>query len=213
MALNRRNVLLGLGTIVTGVGAAIGTGAFTTVTAERTVDVSVTGDSDAFLAFQVDGTVTIDGSDVDAGDPGYANIPTDGALEILLDGSGEGNVSSASGLNVDAVTTISPLFSVTNNGTEDVGFYVDADEDDNNISINSGTIENTVGSSGTIDFTFRDLDGDTSIVSEGNAVEITSGSSARVEIEIDTTGIDSAGSDINDDLLSELQVVADTNAL
>ena len=49
--MNRRNVLIGLGGLVAGGGALIGTGAFDTVEAERTVSVETAGDAAALLAF------------------------------------------------------------------------------------------------------------------------------------------------------------------
>ncbi|MCU4751892.1 hypothetical protein OB919_07835 [Halobacteria archaeon AArc-curdl1] len=46
MRANRRNVLIGLGTIVAGGGAALGTGAFSTVEAQRTVNVNIIDETD-----------------------------------------------------------------------------------------------------------------------------------------------------------------------
>jgi len=51
MRVNRRNVLLGLGTLVTAGGGALATGAFSQVEADRTIDVGTTGDSSAYLQF------------------------------------------------------------------------------------------------------------------------------------------------------------------
>lgn len=50
MRMNRRNVLLGLGTIVASGGAALGTGAFSQVEAEREITIAVDGDSAAFVS-------------------------------------------------------------------------------------------------------------------------------------------------------------------
>ncbi|OLZ39553.1 hypothetical protein A6E15_00495 [Natrinema saccharevitans] len=47
--MNRRNVLLGLGTIVAGGGAALGSGAFSQAEAQRSVSVSLEGDSSGLL--------------------------------------------------------------------------------------------------------------------------------------------------------------------
>ena len=46
MTMNRRNVIVGLGTIVAGGGAALGSGAFSTADAERTLDVNVVTDAE-----------------------------------------------------------------------------------------------------------------------------------------------------------------------
>ncbi|WP_293029870.1 hypothetical protein [Natronococcus sp.] len=53
MKLNRRNTLIGLGTIVAGGGAALGTGAFSSVEAARSVDVSTEGDGSALLELEI----------------------------------------------------------------------------------------------------------------------------------------------------------------
>ncbi len=54
--MNRRNVLLGLGTVVTGGGAALGTGAFSSVEADRDATFSVVNDDSALLTLTGDGT-------------------------------------------------------------------------------------------------------------------------------------------------------------
>ncbi|TKX80484.1 hypothetical protein [Halorubrum sp. SD626R] len=104
---NRRNVLIGLGSLVAGGGALLGTGAFTSVEANRTVSVQTAGDADALLAFEA------------ANDNPYVSIPTDGQIEINLDNT-SGN-SNATGLNQNAITTFDELVQITNNGTQPVG--------------------------------------------------------------------------------------------
>jgi DMSO/TMAO reductase YedYZ molybdopterin-dependent catalytic subunit len=49
MAMNRRNVLVGLGAVAVGGGAAFGSGAFSQVSANRTVDLQSTGDNSALV--------------------------------------------------------------------------------------------------------------------------------------------------------------------
>lgn len=106
--MNRRNVLIGLGGVVAGGGALLGTGAFTTVEAERTVSVETAGDADAFLALtpaRGDGAFVDDSGDT---------------VEINLDGTDSEN-DNADGLNQNAVTRFENLVDVQNNGTQDVG--------------------------------------------------------------------------------------------
>ncbi|OLZ39552.1 hypothetical protein A6E15_00490 [Natrinema saccharevitans] len=102
--MKRRNVVLGLGTIVAGGGAALGTGAFSSVEAERTVTVETAGDANAFLAL----------------------TPASGASEYV-DDSGDtieiditGNSEGADGINQNALTSFDELVTVTNQGTNDV---------------------------------------------------------------------------------------------
>ena len=54
MRLTRRNALIGLGTVAAGAGVIGGTGAFTSVDANREVEISTTGDSSANVQLTVD---------------------------------------------------------------------------------------------------------------------------------------------------------------
>jgi len=121
----RRNVLLGAGALVAGGGAVLGTGAFTSVQAERTVDVSTAGDADAFL-----GLDTIDDS---ANSDEFAEINADGLLTVNVDG-----------VNLNAITHIDRVFQVTNNGTQTVTLYIEElpgsdNPDGNSIDISTRT--------------------------------------------------------------------------
>ena len=102
--MKRRNVVLGLGGLIAGGGALIGTGAFDTVEAERTVSVETAGDADAFLGLE------------DARGDGEYVEADNGTIQINLDGNTEG----AEGLNQNADTTFRELVEVTNQGTQTV---------------------------------------------------------------------------------------------
>ena len=82
----------------------ISSGAFTSVTAERTAVINVAGDSSALL--QIVATETANGR--------YVNVDDDGA--IYLDFTDV----AAEGVNVDAETTFQDVFTITNNGTQAV---------------------------------------------------------------------------------------------
>jgi hypothetical protein len=115
---NRRNVLIGLGGLVAAGGAALGTGAFTTVEAQRTVTIDTAGDADAFLGLEVR-------SDLEA--------DTDNNGLIQLDLS---NAANASGLNRQARTVLDKVLLVENNGTQsgvDIGFTVDVTDGDSTL--------------------------------------------------------------------------------
>ncbi len=94
MNMNRRNVLVGLGTIVAGGGAALGTGAFSSVEADRTVSVAVAGDQSSALAFET--------SDSNGNQYTDASSITNGTLELTFD-----DLGSSSGINLGAKTTFS----------------------------------------------------------------------------------------------------------
>lgn len=93
MRMNRRNVLVGLGTIVAGGGIALGSGAFSQVEASRTVDIGTAGDADALIGLSVQGDL--------AGDDGEQDDLI--AFDLEED------------LNIDATTTFTGAFTVTNN--------------------------------------------------------------------------------------------------
>ncbi|MFA9502060.1 hypothetical protein ACERIM_04685 [Natrinema sp. H-ect1] len=99
MRMNRRNVLVGLGTIVAGGGAALGTGAFSSVSADRTVNVTTAGDSSALLAIQVDSSYA------GSGDQAQINLNSPG---------------NSDGLNSNATTTFNAVIALTNQGTDEV---------------------------------------------------------------------------------------------
>ncbi|WP_226480721.1 hypothetical protein [Natrinema amylolyticum] len=100
MRMNRRNVLVGLGTIVAGGGAALGTGAFSSVRADRTVTVNTAGDSSAYLGVSVTGNYAVDGGSGDA-------------VEIDL-----GDSSTGDGFNDDAVTDVTGILTLSNNAAD-----------------------------------------------------------------------------------------------
>jgi len=112
MRLTRRNALIGLGTVAAGAGVIGGSGAFTSVTAERTVSVETAGDAQAALqlipAEDSSGNTTDNASD-------YVDASED---TIALDLTGTEN--GATGLNQNAKTTLENLISVLNNGTQEV---------------------------------------------------------------------------------------------
>jgi len=106
MPTNRRNVLIGLGASATAVGGIFGSGAFTSVEAERTVALETTGDAS--------GLVTFVGSDEEI-------------IQNESVGSTPNNVIqfNQTALNEVATTTYSSVLTVTNNGSEAVGLSVD----------------------------------------------------------------------------------------
>ena len=117
MRLTRRNALIGLGTVAAGAGVVGGTGAFTSVTAERTVSVQTAGDASAALAL----VPAVKSTPVSSAD----NTPnadyvsgggSSGTTTINLDGSNTGT----SPINKNANTVFEDLVTVVNNGTQEV---------------------------------------------------------------------------------------------
>ena len=111
MRLSRRKMLMGLGGVAAGGGALVGTGAFTTVQAARTVEVETAGDGDAFL--RLEPTSDPNGQE-------YASINS-GLLEVTIPD-----------VNLNAATRIDNVFQVTNNGTQPVVLYFEEAPGDDN---------------------------------------------------------------------------------
>ena len=105
--------LLALVLVFGAVGTLAATGAFTTVEAERTANVTVAGDANALLAVQ---PIEADGNS------DFINQQnTQGqAFEINLDGDNDG-------VNTNATTTAEDIFNITNNGEESVTVWINTE--------------------------------------------------------------------------------------
>ncbi|QLK24319.1 hypothetical protein HYG81_08995 [Natrinema zhouii] len=184
MRMNRRNVLVGLGTIVAGGGAALGTGAFSNVEAERDATINVANDSNAFL-----GLAPVTTGDRNSSNP-YVSENSDGIIEFYFNGVG----GDASGLNNDAVSKFDNVLEVSNNGELSVNISVTAIDD--------------TGSGVT------DIDSVLSIYEDTESISpLSSGATAEVGFEFDTTWENSDGSRdaenvIND--IDQIQITAET---
>jgi len=104
--MDRRKFVVGLGSIAAGGAAAMGTGAFASVEATRSVSVNVAGDGSAYLGLE-------DTSP-------YAE--TNGKqMELNFANNGNGG----GGINADSVSTFDGVFRMTNNGPEDLDITID----------------------------------------------------------------------------------------
>jgi hypothetical protein len=119
--MERRKFILGVGAAAAAGGTLVGSGAFTSVEADRDVKVQVVGDSDAFLrlapaenangdptpnaqyAEQRDGLLTLDFTSTDAG---------------------------GSGFNPESVTGVAEVFEIQNQGTQSVEITLRTGEED-----------------------------------------------------------------------------------
>ena len=106
--MKRRNVLAMLGVAAGGGAVVSGTGAFTSVEANRDVAVAVAGDADAFLALE------------GAGPNSEYVTTTDGQLGLDLTGSNANIPGGGTGVNADAITVINDVIQVRNQGTQAV---------------------------------------------------------------------------------------------
>lgn len=139
MKLTRRNALIGLGSLVAGSGALVGTGAFSSVEANRTVSIGSAGDTSALLKIE-------SGSGASAGE--ITGTDTTGNVDQFE--------LSGSNLNGDAVTEFNKAIKITNTGAEDVGLYVDDTTSDIGSSEeldieDSGSDSTIIGSGNSVD--------------------------------------------------------------
>lgn len=209
MALNRRNTLIGLGTLAVGGGALAATGAFTTVEADRTVEVQAVGDASALLGLAIPGT--------SEGANSEAVQITDGLLTIDF-----GAISgAANGVNLGALTTIGrtddnsnpgsipgdgEAFTITNNGnqTVNVGFAIDFDT---NQPVSPGIRDGAPADHLKL---WTDVSTPSATINGGPfdnlvAHDITGlapGETALVVIQVDTTGLDTNDVDVNSPLFA-----------
>lgn len=136
--MKRRTALLGLGLTAAGVSTVFGTGAFSVVTANRTVTVSVADDSNAFLGLVEGSETSTFGASSDHLDwaatskIGYNS----GVLEIAMDDT----VASGSGVNAAAFGTLgklSTLDGTPGDETLNVVAFAIVNQQDSSISVSA----------------------------------------------------------------------------
>jgi hypothetical protein len=211
--MNRRKYLSALGVAATGASAAVGTGAFTSVSADRSVSVQVASDSNAFLSLV----------------PGDTGLVTEsgGTLQVNLAGTG----TAAEGVNFNAVTQIGSrenpeedyAFKIVNQGTQSMMLKL------NHYFTDTEWIGSRGSDQSFIRYTLIDTDGGRSVQAFPNTVKTrkekslgmpfgTSFGSSNydrrfnvgegffVVITIDTTG---ATASLDDDLSGVVEITAD----
>ena len=144
MRLTRRNALIGIGTVAAGAGVIGGTGAFTSVDADRTVSINTTGDGSANVAITVD--------------------PNDQHGSGLSDADDGDNIVSLSldNLNQNATTVFDGALGITPNRGSAGSYNVSAsieDGDGNSVEMLGVTVSNgsgiNVGDQATVDLTIN----------------------------------------------------------
>lgn len=121
--MNRRRFLVGLGGLTSVGSAVVGTAAFTSTAAERSVVVDTADDDRAFLRLE---PLVDSGLD---GDPTLRSIDPGSTVRFQLPGSGTGENPNAEGLGVDSVYEFHNLLEIVNQGTQPVELYSTYDGD------------------------------------------------------------------------------------
>ncbi|QWC18720.1 hypothetical protein [Halorubrum sp. 2020YC2] len=119
--MERRKFVVGLGALASGSAAAMGTGAFTSVTANRQVDVKVAEDANAYLGLQNSG---------DANDPYFDASGDEYSVDFnsIPDDTTNGT-AGGSGVNPNADTIAESVFQIVNQGTQEVTVSLSGDGD------------------------------------------------------------------------------------
>ncbi|GAB7014224.1 DUF1102 domain-containing protein [Halolamina salina] len=121
--MERRKFIAGLGSLTAAGAAGIGTGAFTSVQADRSLSIQTAGDANAFLSIT---KAEDDNGDVYANAQEYVDI-SNGEVSLDFTQVEDTANASASGINKNAKTIFDRLLDVTNNGTQDVEFWIESD--------------------------------------------------------------------------------------
>ena len=182
--MKRRKLIIGAGALATGSAATLGTGAFSSVEAERAMSVEINDDTEAYLRAQpldADGNLVDEGPKPVAQNVPYAVIDEDtGRLVLTFDS-----------LNNDAETLITDVFQVANEGSQEVGIFFDKEGD------NTDVVE------------FYDQDDNRLDVAESDAVRIDVGESLDIDVKFDTLEHDV---DSEDSIMDSLVINGDVGA-
>lgn len=209
MKSNRRSVLIGLGALTVGGGAVFGTGAFSTVEADRSVTVNIDGDSAGLIALNPDG----DGASSDV-----VQL-VNGLLEINFDAA----ASDSQGVNLDASTFVGDItdgtsvdtnaLTITNNGSNTVDISFNISYDSAHSGLTDGNEDNvlklwtdTSGAS-----TTSGIDGGDFGNLVANSLTLASGDTANIALEIDTVGLTTADVDTSAPLFETTATITATS--
>lgn len=122
--MRRRRFLAGVGGLSAAGSVALGTGAFTSVEAERSVSIAVADDDRAFLRME---PLVKDGVD---DEPTGRSRTYGETISFSLPGTGEGESQSAEGVGLDSVYEFHDLLRVSNRGTQPVQLHSSYDGED-----------------------------------------------------------------------------------
>lgn len=164
MKLTRRNALIGLGTAAAGAGVVGGTGAFTSVEADRDVTISTTGDSGANVQIDVD----------------PENKHGNGLSGDVSDGDGGTVQLNMENLNKNATTDYDDALGVTPNagsaGPYDVSASILDGSNGNDVAMATATVDNGssvgIGSTAYVDVKINLQDYSTGDFSSDTVIEI-----------------------------------------
>lgn len=194
---------MGLGGLATLTGGAIGTGAFSEVSAPRNAEISVASDSEAYLSIDA----TNSSSDLVGQEEENGTIAFDFAGGSV---NSSAEAPEGAGLNPESVTTVPDAFEVFNHGTDTIQVKADIGEGGFGDAVSSAEDEQAVKQA--ISFTYTDPDDTEHDLlwddAEGASewVEFGVGDGGPVEIEFDLRGTGLSG-----DLVNQITFTATTD--
>jgi len=190
--MNRRRFVVGLGALVGGAGTVLGTGAFTSTSADRHATVAVAQEDEAYLSIE---------PSVGQPNGGFANQDTaaGGGRQIGLDFNDvNGTAAGSEGVGTDSTYEFDDVFRVANAGAQEV--YVDV-------------APVTIQFSGTADLEFIAGSSRTTIDGSNAELAVPTGGERAVGVRIVTndasTYDDVDATDDTDQASTETTVVAD----
>lgn len=181
--MKRRHFVGALGAVFAG-GGAVGTGAFTSVTADRDVDVQVAQENNAYLGLA---PATSSPNSSFANDNASGNRLAIDINDAADTAQGSGPVEDSQGVNQNAATEIDRVFEVRNQGPNDV--FVDVDPLELTIDSNPLIVEFYVKDStgGSKIFIHREAGGSGNLPDRpDNALEVPSGEKRQIGVFVDS---------------------------
>lgn len=168
--MKRRMFILGMGSATAGGSALLGTGAFTSVQAHRTVEIEVAGDEEAYLGLLANAENPV-ATDLVAEDG-------DGHLELTLDS-----------INEHADTDLDGLFRICNNGKQPVCVWLEKEGEVVQCTQEAFPGDPTSEERDAIRF-YRNGDPEATIDSAATGVVLPIGGCLPVGVDLCTTGVD-----------------------
>ncbi|RLM54013.1 hypothetical protein DVK02_11340 [Halobellus sp. Atlit-31R] len=122
--MQRRKLLIGMASLAAGGAATVGTGALSSVQAQRKINGTIVGDEKAYL--EINGYDTSENSFAveTSGNELSLNFGRDGDYDKFNDSNTVGN-DEAEGLNPDAISSFDRVFRIQNDGTEPLHVYIE----------------------------------------------------------------------------------------
>ena len=197
--MQRRKFIASIGSVAAGAAAVTGTGAFTSVEADRSVDVEVAGDSSAYLGLR---KAADENASPGANSDAYVD---DSGAEVSFDFSSSNSTTDlGDGFNPNAITEVDNLIEVQNQGTQSAFLSVDTDNLDlsdgsgNQAGVGLAVVADETATSNLNDNIAFDSGGsnpDGGSIADpttDGAYELTQGESVHLDLTVDTTVFDNA---------------------